>query len=120
MLRPGGTLHVHGLAGDRALASRPSLPGPAAAVQHVPSTAEVVGELAHAGFVEIRIETLSVVPPFVVSGLPMREIRVVARTPSWASPAARHRAVYLGPMAQVTDDFGNVFRRGAVTSLAGA
>ena len=116
-LQPGATLHVHGLAGDRPAASRPALPGPAAAVQHVPSTSEVVGSLAHAGFVEIQIETLSVVPPFVVSGLPMREIRVVARTPAWAAPAARHRAVYLGPMAQCTDDFGNVFRRGTVTSL---
>jgi catechol 2,3-dioxygenase-like lactoylglutathione lyase family enzyme len=117
VLRPGATLNVHGLAGDRPSASRPSLPGPAAVVQHVPSTAEVVNDLAHAGFVEIQIETLSTAPPFVVAGLPMREIRVVARTPSWASPAAKHRAVYLGPMAQVTDDFGNLFTRGVITAL---
>ena len=42
---------------------------------------------------------------------------------SWrASPAtgrrtASHRAVYLGPLAQVTDDFGNVFRRGEPTPV---
>ena len=30
---------------------------------------------------------------------------------------ATHQAVYLGPMGQVTDDFGNVFRRGVPTPL---
>ena len=117
-LRPGGALHIHGLAGDRPVTPSPALPGPAAAVEFVPSAAGVVQELETAGFIDIAIGTLSARPPFVQGGVPLREIRVTASTPTAASPAALHRAIYLGPMAQVTDDFGNVFRRGAVTAIA--
>jgi catechol 2,3-dioxygenase-like lactoylglutathione lyase family enzyme len=116
-LRPGAVLRVHGLTGDRTLAARPSLPGPAAAVQHVPSTADVVRELVLAGFVDVQIEKLSHTAYFVVDGVSMREARIVARKPAEPTGAAAHRAVYLGPMAQVMDDFGNLFRRGAVTSI---
>jgi catechol 2,3-dioxygenase-like lactoylglutathione lyase family enzyme len=116
-LRPGAALRVHGLTGDRTLGSRPSLPGPAAAVQHVPSAADVVRELVLAGFVDVQLEKLSQTAYFVVDGVSMREARFVARKPAQPSGAAAHRAVYLGPMAQVMDDFGNLFRRGAVTSI---
>jgi hypothetical protein len=93
------------------------LPGPAAAVQHVPATADVVEELVRAGFIEVQIETLSQTACFVVDGVPMRELRIVARKPGHRPNAATHQAVYLGPMGQVTDDFGNVFRRGVPTAL---
>jgi catechol 2,3-dioxygenase-like lactoylglutathione lyase family enzyme len=116
-LRPGATLHLHGLAADHPPRTRPSLPGPAAIVRHVPSTSAVSNELVRSGFVEIQIEKLSKAAPFVVDGIALREIRVVARKPVLASPAAAHHAVYLGPMAQVIDDFGNVLRRGAVTPI---
>ena len=85
-LRPGASLHIHGLAGDRATTPKPALPGPAAAVEFVPSAADVVQELAAAGFVEIAITTLSARPPFVQAGVPFREVRIEART-----PAARRR-----------------------------
>ena len=116
-LRPGGAIHLHGLSGDSRSRSAPSLPGPAAAVQHVPATSDVVDELARAGFVEIHIEKLSQTAYFVVDGVPMREVRIVARKPGHRPNATTHRAVYLGPMEQVTDDFGNVFRRGVPTLL---
>ena len=58
-LRPGAAIYLHGLAGDRPSRSSPALPGPAAAVQHVPATGDVVDDLARAGFVEIQIEKLS-------------------------------------------------------------
>ena len=104
-------VHIHGLAGDRATTA-PALAGPAAVVEYVPAAADVVEELAAAGFVEIAIDTLSARPPFVKAGVPLRGIRVTARTPTAPSPAAKRRTIYLGPMAQVTDDFGNVYRRG--------
>jgi catechol 2,3-dioxygenase-like lactoylglutathione lyase family enzyme len=116
-LRPGAALHVHGLAGDRAMTPAPRLPGPAAAVEYVPAAADVVEELAAAGFVDVRITTLSSKAPFVQAGIPLREIRVEAHAPAAASKGAPHRAVYKGPMAQVTDDFGNVYRRGAITAI---
>lgn len=116
-LRPDATVHVHGLAGDRATASAPSLPGPAAAVQHVPAVAEVVDELARAGFAGITIEKLSQNAYFVVDGVSMRELRVSARKPGHRPTIAAHTAVYLGPLAEVRDDFGNTFRRGVATPL---
>ncbi len=47
----------------------------------------------------------------------MRELRIVARKPGHRPGTTTHQAVYLGPMGQVTDDFGNVFRRGVPTPL---
>ena len=114
---PGAPIYLHGLAGDRPSRSSPALPGPAAAVQHVPATGDVVDDLVRAGFVEIQIEKLSETAYFVVDGVPMRELRIVARKPGYRPGTATHQAVYLGPMAQVTDDFGNVFRRGVATPL---
>jgi len=116
-LRPGGTIYLHGLAGDRSSLAPPALPGPAAAVQHVPATGTVVADLARAGFVEIQIEKLSQTAHFVVDGVPMRELRVAARKPGHRPSTITHHAVYLGPMSQVTDDFGNVFHRGVATPL---
>jgi catechol 2,3-dioxygenase-like lactoylglutathione lyase family enzyme len=117
VLRPGAALHLHGLAGDRPSGSRPALPGPAAAVEHVPATADVVEELLRAGFAEVRIEKLSQSAHFVVDGVPMRELRILARKPGHRPKAETHQAVYLGPLKEVSDDFGNVFRRGVVTPL---
>jgi catechol 2,3-dioxygenase-like lactoylglutathione lyase family enzyme len=116
-LRPDARLHIHGLAGDRPSVTAPKLPGPAAAVQHVPSAAAVVDELKQAGFVDVYIEKLSQNAHFVVDAVPMRELRVTARKPGYRPAAATHQAVYLGPMQQVTDDFGNVFRRGVPTAI---
>jgi catechol 2,3-dioxygenase-like lactoylglutathione lyase family enzyme len=115
-LLPGAAVHVHGLSGDRRSRVAPELPGPAAAVQHVPTPEDVIDEMVRAGFVQIQIETLSS-PHFVVDGVPMRELRVVGRKPGYRPSTAGHRAVYLGPLSQVVDDFGNVFRRGVVTPL---
>jgi len=117
VLRPGGTVYIHGLAGDRDTDSKPMLPGPARAVEHVPATRGVVEELTRAGFVAIQIEQLSQAAHFVVDGVPMRELRIAAQKGGYRPQTAAHQAVYLGPMAEVIDDFGNVFRRGALTPL---
>jgi catechol 2,3-dioxygenase-like lactoylglutathione lyase family enzyme len=116
-LRPGAPLYLHGLAGDRPGGSSPQLPGPAAAVQHVPAVGDVVDELVKSGFVEIQIEKLSETAHFVVDGVAMRELRIAGRKPGYRPAKTSHRAVYLGPMAQVSDDFGNVFQRGVATAL---
>jgi hypothetical protein len=86
-------------------------------VEHVPATADVVRELSRAGFADIRIETLSERAYFEIDGVPMRELRIVARKPGHRPTAATHQAIYLGPMAEVADDFGNVFRRGEATRV---
>src|SRR5207253_3621474 len=46
VLQPGGSARVHGLAGDRPLTvAMPPLPGPAAAVQHVPAGPDVMAAM---------------------------------------------------------------------------
>lgn len=120
VLKPGAEVYIHGLAGDAPCSRAPgdlALPGPAAAVQHVPGSAVVVDELKRAGFVDIRFETLSQTAWFTIDGIGMREVRVSARKPGHRPKAATHQAVYLGPLAQVSDDFGNTFRRGEPASL---
>ena len=116
-LRPGAEVHIRGLAGDRACTGAIALPGPAAAVQHVPAVRDVSSELADAGFVDIRIDKLSSTAYFVVDGVSMRELRISARKPGFRPTAALHQAVYLGPMSEVVDDFGTVFRRGQPTAI---
>ena len=116
-LRPGAPVYLHGLSGDRPSRGTPELPGPAAAVQHVPATSEVVEELHRAGFADIRIEKLSETAYFVVDAVPMRELRIVAWKPGHRPKVASHHVIYLGPMAEVTDDFGTVFRRGVATPV---
>ena len=73
--------------------------------------------LAHAGFVDIGIEKLSQTAYFVVDRVGLRELRVVARKPGYRPATEAHRAVYLGPMSEIVDDFGTVFRRGVPTPV---
>jgi catechol 2,3-dioxygenase-like lactoylglutathione lyase family enzyme len=111
-LRPGGTVRIHGLAGDGPFLQTPSLPGPAAAVRRVPVENEPLQAVLEAGFVDARFETLSEKAHFTVDGVAMREIRVIARKPGHRPKTAAHVAIYLGPLAEVKDDYGNVFPRG--------
>jgi hypothetical protein len=47
----------------------------------------------------------------------MREILLTGRKPGHRPARASHQAVYLGPLARVVDDFGNVFPRGERVAL---
>jgi hypothetical protein len=47
----------------------------------------------------------------------MREIRIQARKPGHRTQQKTHYAIYRGPLAEVADDYGNVFRRGELTPL---
>ena len=116
-LRPEAAITLHGLAADRPCHGAVALPGPAAAVRHVPTASAVADELARAGFVDIKIEKLSETAYFVVDGIPMRELRITARKPGYRPRTQLHQAVYLGPMREVVDDFGTVLRRGVPTPM---
>jgi catechol 2,3-dioxygenase-like lactoylglutathione lyase family enzyme len=117
-LRPGGEVHFHGLVGDSPCnAKKLDLPGPASAVEYVPTVDEIVMELTTAGFAEIHIGLLSEKAYFEVSGVPMRECRLRAKKTGHRPKQTTHYAVYRGPLAEVKDDYGNVFRRGVLTPL---
>src|SRR5215470_6502145 len=117
-LRPGGEIRLHGLTGDSTgNYGRLFLPGPASAVEYAPTPSELTAALTRAGFRDIHIVLLSQKPYFAVEGVGMREIRIQARKPGHRTRQTTHHAVYRGPLAEVTDDYGNVFRRGEITPL---
>ena len=89
----------------------PTLPGPASVVRHVPTWTDLAVQLTHAGFTSLRFETLSEKAHFTVGDVEMREFLLVAQKPGHRPAKLSHSAIYLGPLAAATDDFGNVFRR---------
>jgi len=118
VLRPGGEIRLHGVTADAPLtAPTPPLPGPAAIVERVPAHDEVARALAGAGFILVKLERLSATAHFTVAGIGLREILIAARKPGHRTSTAPHTAIYLGPLAQVTDDFGRVFRRAEAVAL---
>jgi catechol 2,3-dioxygenase-like lactoylglutathione lyase family enzyme len=118
VLKPGKQVRLHGLTADIPLTEPlPPLPGPAAVVERVPSHQEVVNHLQEAGFAEIRLEKLSTTAHFTVGGTGLREFLAIAAKPGYRSSSRPHAAVYLGPLKQVEDDFGNSFPRGARVAL---
>ena len=118
VLRPGGELRLHGLSGDSSLVEPlPALPGPASVVEYVPSHQQVVRALVAAQFVNVHLEKLSSTAHFTVGTVLLRELVATARKPGHRPKAQTHHAIYLGPLSQATDDYGNVFVRGEPTSL---
>ncbi len=82
----------------------------------------------HAGFVDIRIESLQQQPWQVVGGIAFRSATVIAYRPHLASAAGElaeqtelqserpRRRVYRGPFKYVVDDEGRMYTRGEVCS----
>jgi catechol 2,3-dioxygenase-like lactoylglutathione lyase family enzyme len=110
VLKPEGRLFVHVLVGDRPTAGAPHLPGPAAAVQHVPVQSEPVRLLERGGFRSVRLVKFDAKPCFQRNGVDMRELQLEG----WTDGADRGRVpvLYKGPFRQVTDDAGHVYPRG--------
>lgn len=76
VLRPGGRLFVHVLVADKPLAGPPRLPGPAAAVQHVPLDKEPPRLLEEAGFERVGFLKFGDKPCFVVEDVALREMQL--------------------------------------------
>jgi catechol 2,3-dioxygenase-like lactoylglutathione lyase family enzyme len=111
VLKPGGRLFVHVLVGDRPLTAAPQLPGPAAAVQHVPLQSEPVRLLEWSGFRGVRMVKFDAKPCFQRNGADMRELQLEGWRP--AEPTGPRVAVlYRGPFRQISDDAGNTYVRG--------
>lgn len=118
ILKPGGTVTVHGLAADRPLAGPcPALPGPAAAVQHVPDFPGLVPLLQTAGFRNARFTKVSEKGYFEAEGSPLREVLITAAKPGFRSSKKDQTVVYLGPQNAVEDDFGNRFLKGVPVTV---
>jgi catechol 2,3-dioxygenase-like lactoylglutathione lyase family enzyme len=114
-LKPGGRLAVHGLAGDRPFPGTPKLPGLASLVRHVPTHADLLAALERAGFAGLFFEKLGDIHCFHVDGVELREVRLLG----WKQ--GRDHSVrlvmYKGPLEEVEDADGTVFRRGEPVSV---
>ncbi|MFO0863159.1 MAG: ArsI/CadI family heavy metal resistance metalloenzyme [Gemmataceae bacterium] len=111
VLRPKGRLFVHVLTAESALQQPPQLPGPAAAVQHVPLQSDVTAWLESAGFHQAKFLKFDGKPCFVRDGIAMRETQIEAFAPAAADkPTAR--VLYRGPFREITDDQGRQYTRG--------
>jgi catechol 2,3-dioxygenase-like lactoylglutathione lyase family enzyme len=121
VLRPGGRLAVHALAGNRPFPGTPSLPGLASLVRRVPTWGELASAVAQAGFAGAFFEKLGEIHCFRVNGVELRETRLNAWRPTEAGSAATSDVLYKGPFERVTDEDGTVYPRGervAVTARA--
>lgn len=113
VLRPGGSVMVHGLVGDRRFpAKQPMLPGPAALVQYVPLENEPATILAEVGFTAQRFTKLGENPCYFAEGVEMREMKLTAQKPVTAAGNGQHAVLYKGPWSQVADASGRVYPRG--------
>jgi hypothetical protein len=109
VLRPGGRLFVHVLAGESEV-ENPELPGPAGAVRAVPFETEPVTLLENAGFVRVRMMKFDAKPCFVRGGVGMRELQLEGFAPS-ASDETMVEVMYRGPFQEVRDG-GRGYPRG--------
>jgi catechol 2,3-dioxygenase-like lactoylglutathione lyase family enzyme len=111
VLQPGGRLFVHVLTADRAV-DGPDLPGPAAAVRHVPTEGEPLRLLEAAGLTAVRLLKFDARPCFVRHGVEMRETQIEGRKPVPAAAAEpTWEVLYRGPFDQIDAD-GRAFPRG--------
>src|SRR5262249_54395490 len=99
VLRPGGTVAVHGLAGDRPFPGTPALPGLAALVQRARADAEVLAALRRAGFTDLFFERLGDIHCFRVAGVELRELRLHGRRPADDAGGPGCEVLYRGPLA---------------------
>ena len=80
ILKPGGRVQMHLLTADRDLGEQTlRLPGPAAAVQHVPVDSAMLQLLAASGFSEPRYSFRATSPCFRVGEAELRETRIEAK-----------------------------------------
>ncbi len=113
VLRPAGTIRVHGLVADRPFPGVPQLPGPAAMVREIPVETAPLAELAAAGFVGLQCDKLGDIHCFQAGGVELRELQLSAARPYAESPEAfHHQVLYRGPLACVTDEQGRTYTRG--------
>ena len=80
ILKPGGQVLLHVLTGNKPLPAdaKLALPGPAAAVRHVPVDQSLLDSLAAAGFADAHYTKRAEAPCFVISGVEMRETKIAA------------------------------------------
>lgn len=116
VLKPGGKVVAHILTAEEPVSGELKLPGMAQYVKYVPVRTSLLEAMEQAGFVDLQFTTLRSGACFEHEGHPLRETQIVGRRPL-ESCGKTCAAVYKGPFLSVTDDEGNVWRRGEVTEI---
>jgi catechol 2,3-dioxygenase-like lactoylglutathione lyase family enzyme len=121
VLKPGARVMLHQLTARSPLESLSNaLPGPAAIVKSVPMAEQLTEALHSAGFVDLRFETLSDSPCFVIDGVECRETKLVGFKPHPEGGLLTYQVLYKGPFRSIEDDRGHTFRRGQWTTADAA
>lgn len=121
VLKPGGKVVVHGLAGDKPFpGAMPTLPGLAAMVAQVPVHTDITAGLREAGFVGLQFVKFTEKAWFEHDGVQMREVKAVGYKPVAPASKAALDVIYRGPFQRIRDDEGNVFPRGQRVAVAPA
>jgi len=118
-LRPGGRISVHGLVGSAPFPGTPRLPGLASMVERVPEETEPLEVLLRSGFAGLFYEKLGDIHCFRVNDVELREMRLVGWKPGAAGTDSA-AVVYKGPYAEVADEGGTVYPRGAAVVVSRA
>jgi catechol 2,3-dioxygenase-like lactoylglutathione lyase family enzyme len=121
VLKPGGKVVAHGLAGDKPFRNgMPALPGLAAMVSSVPTHQAILAALRDAGFVQLQFVKFGNRAWFEHDGVQMREIKAIG----WKAPVRTEvsalEVIYRGPFRQTRDDQGNVYERGRRVAVPAA
>jgi catechol 2,3-dioxygenase-like lactoylglutathione lyase family enzyme len=115
VLKPGGRLFVHVLAGEKPV-DNPDLPGPAGAVRAVPFESDPVTLLEEAGLTGVRLLKFDSRPCFVRAGIGMRELQLEGFAPP-STTGSEVEVMYKGPFREVRDDDARVYPRGRRVSI---
>jgi catechol 2,3-dioxygenase-like lactoylglutathione lyase family enzyme len=119
VLKPGGKVVVHGLAGDKPFPhGMPTLPGLAAMVSQVPVHNEIPAALRGAGFVGLQFVKFTEKAWFEHDGVQMREVKAVGWKPLAPAGKSRLEVIYRGPFQCIRDDSGNNYPRGQRVAIA--
>jgi hypothetical protein len=117
VLKPGGRVFVHVLAGESPV-ENPELPGPAGAVRAVPFESDPIALLEDAGLVAIRMLKFDTKPCFVRGSIGMRELQLEGFAPNL--PKGEVEVMYKGPFREVRDDEGRLYARGRRVAVPSA
>lgn len=117
VLKPGGSVLIHGLAADRPFPNGlPRLEGPIERMKRIPTEESCHSQVWKAGFRSVLFTKLANSPCFVADGVGLREMRLVGYKPGCGAccePAnATTEVIYLGPFKALVDDDGREFSCG--------
>ncbi len=89
-------------------------------VQVIPLETTPAEELQTGGFIGLMHDKLGDIHCFQPVGVELRELRLTGFKPLTGTDDKTHKVMYRGPLAQVMDERGQIFRRGERTDVCAA